>query len=140
MKKHLSLAAVALSFLLVQAPAAFADSHDTWDQSKKVNKIAEKLSLTAEQKTKIKDIIKKASDDIKPKKDELKKISKEIDQDFKSNTLTESKIDSYVDQKQPLIGEIMKIRLTERLQISQVLTDAQKAKWNQWHKSEWKKK
>ncbi len=126
-KKILSLSVLALSFNLAQSTEAFAHKGHCYDKHGYRHQI-EKLDLTNDQKVKIKEIIIKTDEVIMRDHAELKALHKETNEEFIANTMTDAKIDQIVDKKLPIIGDMMKARLKERLAISQVLTDAQKEK------------
>lgn len=125
-KKILSLSVLALSFNLAHSTIAFA--HKGHCDAHAYRQQIEKLDLTNDQKTKIKDIVVKTDEALMRDRAELKTLHKEANEEFVANTMDDSKIDKIVDKKLPIIGDMMKLRMKERLAISQVLTDAQKAK------------
>lgn len=128
-KKLMSLSALALSLSLAQAPLAFADhGKGRFGGGQKMSQVVSQLDLSADQKVKIKAICDKAKSERKAKHQELRAVRMQINQAFGSNSVTESKIDEFATQEQQIMGEIVKIRLTERLEVSKVLTDEQKAK------------
>lgn len=125
--KIIGLSAIALSMSLAQAPLAYA-SHDKCFGGASMEKMSEKLDLTADQKTKIEAIRMQVMPQIKAKQDEMRATHMEINELFKASTLDESKLDSLITKQQDVFGAILKIRLMERRDIAAVLTDAQKAK------------
>lgn len=140
MKKYLGLSVLALSLSFAQAPMAFADSeHKCFGNGEHFRKVVETLNLTAEQKTKIQAIREQAKKDIDAKHEELRKIRMQINDAYRDKTMDSSKIDSFVTQKKDIIGDIMKVRMTERYDISNVLTDEQKTKLVDMMKS-WEEK
>lgn len=125
-KKIVTLSALALSLSMGGASLAYAD-HQCYS-GKRMEKLVDSLDLTADQKAKIKTIRDQAMTAIKPKMDEMHAIHVKINESFKAGTLDDSTLDSLVSQKKEALGEIMKIRLTERRDISNVLTAPQKTK------------
>lgn len=143
--KFMSLSALALSLSLCQASSAFAHDSEHMNcfagSGEKMHKMVDKLDLTADQKTKIKDIAEKAKAVEVAKRDELKTIHMQVNDTFHANGMTETKIDGFVNQEQQIIGAMIKVRMMERLDISNVLTEAQKTKmsdmmkkWEEKHK------
>ena len=141
--KCMSLSALALSLSLCQTSAAFASDHDRMKcldgGGKKIHKLIDKLDLTSDQKAKIKDIAEKAKTVEMSKQDELRAIHMQVNDAFQSNSVNETKIDGFVSQEQQVIGAMIKVRMMERLDISNVLTDEQKTKLSDMMKK-WKEK
>ncbi|MCX7091205.1 MAG: Spy/CpxP family protein refolding chaperone [Legionellales bacterium] len=123
--KFMSLSALALTFALVQSPAALAcsDMHKgDW-----VVKVAEKLHLSTEQKAKVNAYAHKTKIEIAEKRHELHDIGKNINETFHSGMMTETKLDGFAGQKTRLMGEIIKLKLQERYDVYQTLNAKQKA-------------
>jgi hypothetical protein len=123
--KFISLPAFALTFALVQSPAALACS----DMHKKdwVVRVAEKLHLSSEQNAKVKAYAHKTKMNIAVKRHELQTICKHINETFHSGMMNETKLDEFADKKTRLMGEIIKLKLQERYEIYQTLNAKQKA-------------
>ncbi|MDP3706431.1 MAG: Spy/CpxP family protein refolding chaperone [Legionellaceae bacterium] len=143
--KFMSLSALALSLSLCQSSVAFAHHEDherCFDAGgMKMHKMIENLDLTAEQKDKIKSISDKAHEVGKAKRDELHAIHMQVNDVFDSHSMNETKIDGFVSQEQQIIGAMIKLKMMERLDICNVLTDEQRAKmadmmkkWEEKHK------
>ncbi len=124
-KKILAASALVLSFNLVQSNAFACHSSDHM----KIKNLAKELGLTEEQKVKVKAIVIKAHEDLARPKAALKTLIVQSDEQFASNTMDSDKIDAIVKQEAPIMAEIVKIHLQERLDISKTLTDTQKAKF-----------
>jgi Spy/CpxP family protein refolding chaperone len=131
-KKFLYLSALALSFVLFQSPAALA-SHEPCGcaaATHKVHEVIKDLDLTKDQKDKIKKIMDQARDGLKAKHHESHDVRMLINSSFKNDTITEPKIDEFVNKEQQIIGAMLKIRMMERYELAKVLTTEQKAKLN----------
>ncbi len=137
-KKIILLSAFALSLSMSQVVLA-CGCKTTYESGDRYVQMAEKLDLTAEQKTKIQAISDKAREDMKPKFDEMRSIRMQLNEQAAAKEVDEAKIDKLIDQKKELLGSIMKTRVMVRHDIDMVLTDAQKAKMNKMM-AEWKAK
>lgn len=125
-KKFLSALIVAAAFIFASGQAAQA-GHCSCDKiAHKMHKIIDKLNLTSEQKEKIKSIRDKAHTVIKGKHDEMKSIEIMVNAAYKDGSMTEAKIDEYTNKKVQVIGAVIKTRMMERLEISNILTTEQK--------------
>lgn len=128
--KYFGLSALVLSMALSHVPAAFAHQDVCEHKHDWVMKVSEKLSLTAEQKDKIKTLSDKTKADVKSKHQELKDIRMKINEAFRNNEMSDAKVDSFATQEQQVMGAILKTRLQERFDAYNVLDDKQKEKMN----------
>ena len=95
-----------------------------------------KLDLNDEQQAKIKAIRAQARAVHVMKKDELMTINNQIQELIKLNELDESKLDILINQKKEIMGTLMKSRAMTKHQMYNVLTPAQKAKYEDLIKQE----
>lgn len=124
-KKILAASVFALSCSLVQ-PSAFAcHAHHHIN----VEKLAKKLALTDEQQTKIKTIVVQSHENLVKSQNALRAIIIETDKEFVADAMNDKKINDFVNQETPIMAEMAKIHLKERLEISKILTNDQKAKF-----------
>ncbi|MDF1758092.1 MAG: Spy/CpxP family protein refolding chaperone [Legionellaceae bacterium] len=126
-KKFLSMSAFVLAFLLVQSPVAMA-GHCGCEMGKKMHEMMAKLDLNKEQQDKIKGIMDKHKEGMKVKHDELHDVRMLANTAFNEDKMTESKVDEFVNKETQIVGEMMKCRMMERFEVSQVLTPEQKKK------------
>ena len=124
------LSALALSMTLSQAPMAYAN-HMKCFSGAPIEKLTKKLNLTAEQKTKIMAIRTQVKSDIQAKRQDMRTVHMQINDLYKTSPLDESKLDGYINQEKETFGAILKIRLMERRDIANLLTDEQKTKLNE---------
>lgn len=127
--KYLSLPVIALSMALSYTPSAFA-CHNICEHKHNWRKISEQLTLSADQNDKIKALNEKTKTDIKTKYQELKDIRMKINDAFRNNDMSDTKVDSFATQEQQVMGAILKIRLQERYDTYKLLDDKQKEKMN----------
>ena len=139
MKKFLALIFLGAVFLSpIQSSYACSLKHDH------LKKILHELNLSPEQHAKIKKIHEDAKLQLVASREQLKSIRKRINEDFKTKSITPSKESSYVDEEKEVIGSMLKIKMHERVESEDVLTDAQRAKLSekiqQWEEKCWKEK
>lgn len=138
-KKLMTFSALALSLSLSQAPLVYAEHTTDCFNGEKIHKMVKKLNLTSDQQTKIKAIIDRAHTEMQTKHKELAALRVDVNNAFHTNAMTESKMDGLVSQEQQVMGAMLKIRMMERLDITNVLTDEQKAKLSD-HMIKWEEK
>ena len=128
MKKIIALPALALSLLLSQAPLAYAD--DTpWELSvHHMSTIMKQLDLTTEQHVKIKAIRVATKQKIEPIHREMQALRQKINAAFNLGDVNESNQKSFVNDEVKLIRAVLTIRISERADISKLLTATQKTK------------
>lgn len=141
-KKALCLSTLALSLSLIQAPAAFADHMACFDNPR-VHRMLDKLDITAEQKTKVEAIRGESSKSIMPLHQKMNDLRIQVNDGFATGAMDEAKLKDLINQEKEVFGDILNIRLTERHNISNVLTAEQKTKlaeevkkWEEKHQKE----
>ena len=141
-RKIILLLALAMTLCVGPISVVYAD-HGKCFMGTHVAKAISKLDLTADQKTKIKAIRDKAKQDLAPLHKQMMVTHQQIEELFKAAKIDDSKFDSLINDKKELIGSIIKIRMNERRDISNVLTEQQKQKlatmmqqWKTKHKEE----
>ncbi len=134
MKKLIGLTAIALA-ITVNVPS-FAHGHMKHFGAK-IEKAADKLNLSDEQKNKIKAIQKNTHDALKPIWEELRPVRAKINDSFKTGPMDEGQIDNFVNQEKDIMGRMLKIRMNERNEINKVLTEQQRVQvynmMKEWH-------
>ncbi len=128
MKKIIALSALALSLSLSQAPLAYADHMPCEFNGHHMAKMVEKLDLTTEQHAKIKAIRAAAKQKIEPIHREMHALRQKINDAFKMGDVSDSKQKSFVKDEVNLISSVLTIRMSERADISKLLTATQKTK------------
>lgn len=126
-KKIILLFALALSLCVGPMTVVCAD-HAKCFMGAHFAKAVSKLDLTADQKTKIKAIHDKAKEDLAPLHKQMMVTHQQVEELFKSSKMDDSKFDSLINDKKEIIGSIIKIKMNERRDISNVLTEQQKQK------------
>jgi protein CpxP len=120
-KKILGIATVTAALVLGQT--AMAESRCVGGGIKRV---VESLNLDKTQKEKIKSILEEMKTGMTERSTQLDTINNEINEQVKSDTTDQSKLDSLVDKKAGLIGDMIKAKLNATRAISLVLTAKQK--------------
>ncbi|MBA4696169.1 MAG: Spy/CpxP family protein refolding chaperone [Legionella sp.] len=151
--KKLSLAVLALSFVMGQAAFATSEAaHKTMSPTAvtatpandmmhdhhqmhhclfHMKKMMHELNLDKAQQDKIKSIKDELKVSQKSNWDQMRGLHKQVHEIIQSNTLDNAKLDQVVDQKKELLGRMMKAHITAKQQMYNVLNDKQKAKLNQ---------
>ena len=141
-KKLVCLSALALSLSMSQA--TFACDKMSHFGSDRMEKMTEKLDLTADQKAKIKTIREQAHQANLSKYEQLHKLHAQMNDLLSASTVDESKLDDMINQEKDLLGAVIKTHAMERHDISNVLTDQQKTKFKamlqQWEEKHLEKK
>lgn len=131
-KKFFSIFVIALSLLVIQTSTSFAGEEcGCQAMAMKMHDAVAKLDLTQEQKDKIKEVVSRTRDANNAKRDEMRDLRMLINSSFKDNTMTESKIDEFANKQMHVMGDIIKMRMMERFDISKTLTPEQKEKLNE---------
>ena len=128
MKKITTLSALVLSLSLSQISIAHADHQRCDFGSQRMEHVVDKLNLTTEQHKQFKKISEEAKQSIMPKHKEMRALRDKINAAFKAGNVDSAQQDTFVNDEKEIIGSILKIRMTERVEINKILTDAQKAK------------
>ena len=126
MKKHiLTLSALALSLSISQTTLACND-HMQHFSGEHLAKIAEKLHLSTEQRTKIKLIRHNTVDAMAPKFAELQTLHLKTNDLLDKDTLDEKALDTIISQEKETLGDMLKLRIIEKHDIIVLLTPSQK--------------
>lgn len=119
--KLLGIIAVVLSLFLGQS--AFAHG---WFCGDKMDKLKKELHLTPEQDKKIEPILKQLKTTMKDNATQMKDLSKQVNEQITSNSTDESNLDSLIDKKTKMIGDMMKAKLHAKHEIYNTLDEKQK--------------
>ncbi len=125
MRKLRALSALLLSTVLAHAPVAMA-AESNWGHTCPLEKITHKLNLSAEQKVKVKAIMMESRKKMIPIHQQMKALNKKMKQAFVAGDKTKQR--ALAEEKKDLVDSAMEIREEEREQISNVLTESQRAK------------
>ncbi|MCL9683615.1 Spy/CpxP family protein refolding chaperone [Legionella maioricensis] len=124
-KKFLWIVALAFSFILSQTAAA-----DSWGCRKGMEEMVGSLKLDNAQKTKIKPVLEQLKAQMKDNGSQMKDVDIQINQQADSATMDQATIDSLVDKKTKLIGNMIKAKIVAKNQIFAILNTKQKAELN----------
>lgn len=138
-KKIIWLSALALSMSLSQASFACGCHGGDLPDNKHHEKMIDNLDLTADQAAKIKSIRMHAKDELMPKLNEMRDNRRALNELANEPKLNEDKVGDLIDKQEKLSGEITKIRVHARHEISMVLNEKQKAKMQEM-RMKWEKK
>lgn len=119
---------IALAFSLVLSQTTFADA---WNCGKGLKEMVESLKLDNAQKAKIKPVLDKLKSNLKDNWMPMKDLDAQIEEKTNSATMDEATIDSLVDKKSKLIGNMMKAKIMAKNQIFSILNAAQKIELQQ---------
>ncbi|TAL61384.1 MAG: hypothetical protein EPN84_08045 [Legionella sp.] len=122
MYKNLTTA-LAFVFTLVLSQAVFADS---WGCGEGMKQMISSMKLDSAQKDKIKPILDQLKSSIRESGSQMKDLDLQINQQSVSADMDQSTVDSLVDKKAKLIGDMMKAKITAKNQIFAVLNAKQK--------------
>ena len=111
----------------MQAPLSFAGDNG-WKGGAKFEKAVDKLQLTSEQKSKVNAIKADTKAKLKPLHEKMKTVRDQINDSFAKGTPDDLKQDGFVSEEKDIIGDILAVRLQERVEIYKILTDSQKEK------------
>lgn len=152
--KKVSLVALVLSFVLGQtAFAATATDNSTTSTSssmssdkgscpcpgKRMQEMLSALNLDASQQAKIKSIKDQLKQSQQANWEQMKSIRSQIHDLVAADSLDNSKLDSLINQKKELLGQMMKAKITAKQQIYSVLNADQKSQFKQLMK-QWEEK
>lgn len=118
------LGTLALAFSLVLSSAVFAHSGECGEG---MQKMLDSVKLDDSQKQKIKPIMANLKDSMKQSVDQMKDLNKQINDQADSANMDQSAVNSLIDQKTKLIGDMMKAKVMAKNQIYTILTAQQKA-------------
>ena len=113
--------AAAFTFTLALSPVVLA--HECGEGLKHM---VESLKLDDGQKSKIKPILEQLKSTMKNDAAQMKDLSQQLNQQAESANMDQSAVDSLVDKKTKLIGDMIKAKITAKNQIYAVLTPQQK--------------
>jgi periplasmic protein CpxP/Spy len=108
---------------LVLSPVVLAHS---WGCGEGLHKMVESLKLDDSQKAKIKPILDQLKTTVKNDGSQMKDLDQQLNQQVDSANIDLSAVDSLIDKKSKLIGDIMKAKITAKNQIYAVLNPQQK--------------
>lgn len=121
-KKFTWIVALVFSFVLNQT--AFADSSACREGFKSM---IQSLKLDDTQKEKIKPIMEQLKTSMKTSWTQMKSLESQLKQQVTSATMDQNTVNSLVDQKTKLIGDMIKAKITAKNQIYNLLNDQQKS-------------
>ncbi len=124
-KKILWIGALAFSFVLSQT--AFADS---WSCRKGMEEMVGSLKLDNSQKGKIKPILDQLRSRMKDNGTQMKDLDAQINQQLDSTPMDQATVDSLVDKKTKLIGNMIKAQIMAKNQILAILNTQQRTELN----------
>jgi protein CpxP len=121
-KKLLYILAISLSILM--SPLALANQC-----GKGLGQMVDNLRLDDSQKAKIKPILEQLKTSLQGSATQIKEVSDKLHQQFQSGNTDQSALNSLVDEKAKIIGDIMKAKVNAKSQIYAVLNEDQKSKF-----------
>ena len=138
MKKIVALYGLLAALCFVQAPLSFAGDNG-WKGCVKFEKVVDKLKLSSEQKSKLDSIKADTKAKLKPLHEKMKTVRDQINDSFAKGIPDDLKQHGFVSQEKDIIGDILAVRLQERVEIYKILTDSQKEKLTKLI-ADWKKR
>lgn len=126
----LRFSVLALSLAFMHSPVALANHEHCHAKSDWVLKVSEKLDLTSEQKAKVKVIGDNAKTQATAKHTELHAIHRQMNEAYRTNTISLDKVDEFADREGHLLMDMVKIRQHERFDVYNLLDAKQKEKMN----------
>lgn len=140
MKKLIWLATFTLAFILGQPSFASCDKDQKHCSThQRLDKLATELELTPEKKEKIKTYKEQARASMKENYAQLRALRGQISALIKSDKIDEAKLDDLVAQVNKIKGAMLKSRIMIQHELYSLLTDKQKAKYQQL-KQQWEDK
>jgi protein CpxP len=124
-KKSLWIAALVFSFALSQIAVA-----DSWSCRKGMEDMVGSLKLDNAQKAKIKPILEQLKSQMKDNGTQMKDVDMQISQQADAANMDEATIDSLIDKKTKLIGNMIKAKIMTKNQIFAILNTQQKTELN----------
>lgn len=115
---------MAFASSLVLAQSTFAHG----EGCKSMHKMMESLKLDSAQKDKIKPIMEQMKASKKDNWSQMKDLETQMNQQAMSPTMDQATVDSLIDKKTKLIGNMMKAKITAQNQIFAILNADQKTK------------
>jgi periplasmic protein CpxP/Spy len=114
--------ATAFACALVISPVVLANS----GCGQGLKEIVESLNLDQGQKDKIKPILEQLRSTIKNDASQMQELKQQLNQQAESATMDQSAVDSLIDKKTKLIGDVMKAKISAKNQIYAILKPEQK--------------
>jgi periplasmic protein CpxP/Spy len=93
-----------------------------------LNEMVQSINLDAAQKAKIKPILDQLKSTFKANESQMEALKSQITQQVNSANMDQGKVNSLVDEKTKLIGEVMKAKIMAKNQIFALLNPQQKGK------------
>ncbi|MFI4919493.1 MAG: Spy/CpxP family protein refolding chaperone [Legionellales bacterium] len=118
----------AFTCALVLSPVILAHTGACGERMKNM---VESLKLDDSQKTKIKPILEQLKSTMKMDASQMHDLSNQLNQQAESATMDQSAVDSLIDKKTKLIGDMMKAKIAAQNQIAAVLNPQQKMELQQ---------
>src|SRR4051794_30086669 len=115
---------VAAVFSLAIGQSAFANSDWCGQRLEKIVMIAS-LKVDPAQKEKIKPILEQLKVSLEDKAAQMKELRTKINEQLNSDTMDQATVDSLIDKKAALIGDMMKAKAKARHEVIMALTPAQ---------------
>ncbi|MDI9819805.1 MULTISPECIES: Spy/CpxP family protein refolding chaperone [unclassified Legionella] len=100
----------------------------------RMKKMIDGLNMDAAQQAKVKAIKDQLKESQKANWEQMKSIRSQMHDLIQSDTLDDSKLNSLIDQKKELLGQMMKAKVQAKQQIYSLLNDQQKAQFKQMMK------
>lgn len=138
-KKLIWLSALVFAFVLGQPGFACDKSNPHCSMHQRFDKLAQELQLTPEQKAKMKTYKEQARASMKANHAQLKALRGQINTLVKSDKIDEAKLNGLVEQVNKIRGNMLKNRIMMQHELYSILTDKQKAKYQEL-KQGWEKK
>ncbi|KTD41275.1 Spy/CpxP family protein refolding chaperone [Legionella parisiensis] len=120
-KKMIQAAAFAVTLAI--SPVVLSHS---WECKEGLKSMVESLKLDENQKSKIEPILEQLKATMKSGAEQMRDLSKQINQQAESASMDQSTVDSLVDKKTKLLGDMIKAKMTAKNQIYAVLKPEQK--------------
>ena len=135
-KKFIWLSAFVLALTFGQASIACGGNSKHCSAHHRFDKLASELELTPEQKEKINTYKEQARSSMKANYAQLKSLRGEISKLVQADKIDEAKLDSLVEQVNKIKGSMLKNRIMVQHEMYTLLTDKQKAKFQEL-KAKW---
>jgi Spy/CpxP family protein refolding chaperone len=119
-KKIIQITAFALA--LVISPVVLAQA----GCGQGLRELVDSLNLDQSQKEKIKPILEQLKTTIKTDASQMQELKQQLNQQAESANMDQSAVDSLIDKKTKLIGDIMKAKISAKNQIYAILKPEQK--------------
>lgn len=111
------------SFALIFSQITFADD---WGCGEGLKSMLESLKLDDAKKAEVKKIMEQSRENLQAASSQMDSIDKQINEQVASDKMDQDRVNSLVDQKAKLIGDMMKAKLTAKNQILALVTPEQK--------------